>query len=68
MDHSKLIADLAPSAKLLILRDVSHVTSFQAPTITQALFLSLLPVSKSPNGGFGEGFSMRARVHGFGAG
>ncbi len=31
MDHSKLIADLIPSADLLILENVSHFASFQAP-------------------------------------
>lgn len=31
MDHSKMIADLMPSAELLVLEDVSHFALFQAP-------------------------------------
>ena len=31
MDHSKMIANLIPSAKLLVLKNMSHFASFQAP-------------------------------------
>ncbi|MEX3007400.1 alpha/beta fold hydrolase [Hoeflea sp. TYP-13] len=31
MDHSKMIAELIPSADLLVLEDTSHFASFQAP-------------------------------------
>jgi pimeloyl-ACP methyl ester carboxylesterase len=38
MDHSKMIAEIMPSAELLILENVSHFASFQAPSeYTQAI-------------------------------
>ena len=42
MDHSRLIADLIPSAELLVLEDTSHFSSFQAPAEYTAAIRSFL--------------------------